>query len=1156
MQTWVGSRNSKNKGGIVSKPKKTYPKVDEMRIRGNQVFSQVRKKWILLTPEERVRQEYLQILVKEYGFEIEQMAEEEEVTGRGSGHARADYVIWRSIQDKNDKKNPLIIVECKSDNITIKADDYFQGDNYSRLTGAPFFVTHNNRETKYWRVLHDRMPKSLEEIEGIPRNREKKDPAAAFDEIAKILFIKVDIERRLRERKSRKNLFTAEFLEEQSEIHDDPINMLFNQTKKDYKGDKIFDPDETVNLKFNTAREIVKYLERYNLSDTSEDIKGIAFERFLGRTFRGEIGQFFTPRSIVEFMVHMVNPKEGDIICDPASGSGGFLIRFFEIVREQILSDADREYKGFKTEIENKKSMPRSKKAEALAKKYQEVQDSLDITKPGSRLWNLANRCIYGTDANDRMARTSKMNMIMHGDGHGGVHYHDGFLNVNGIFEGRFNIILTNPPFGANVEPDDEILESDIYISEEDERRYISVYGEPYKEALERVRAAKDKPIASLFELPKSPKSKVKTEILFIERCLSLLKQGGSMGIVLPEGVFNNPSLAYVREFCEDCAFIWAVVSLPQETFYSSGASVKASLLFMKKFTEQEKTEFEDTRSKAIEEIDAKYADEIAAEEERLERQISKAKENKDAVSRKASQKELRTYQKEMKAKKATEARALLKERFSYPIFLYEAEKVGITATGDDDLNELYPNDNVPQGIEKTCVEVYREFVWFSDLSLWGVHGLHLSLTNISQWNTVSLGNVCDLRFEVISPEEINSKEVQLLDKVSFDEGKIFAGKRTKTKMIQYRAKPGDIVVSKINARKRAIGIVRPGLDIGITIHFRALIPALSKIDTEFLWGALRSSYCTNQFEIETGGIGKGEISEKRLLSIQVPLPPLETQEAIVERWQKSKNKIDEILTQAEAIRSEIDIAVLKKLGFQPPKPSVPEKVFTVSFKGLLRWSVSYNQSARNMTDLTKGRFPVDELGTLLDFVQYGTSEKANNDGSGIPIIRMNNVVDGELNFSDLKYIKLSDSEKGRLVLEDGDVLFNRTNSKELVGKCAVFHEESEYVFASYLIRLRTVSKKLLPDYLAILMNGHIGRQQIDTLSRQIIGQANINSQEICSFQIPLPPLSIQEEIVKLVAYKRAEIAKAREDAEKKTLNIEGEIEALILGTKKLEDLD
>ena len=215
---------------------------------------------------------------------------------------------------------------------------------------------------------------------------------------------------------------------------------------------------------------IVRLLERYNLSDTSEDIKGIAFERFLGRTFRGEIGQFFTPRPIVEFMVRMLDPKEGEVICDPASGSGGFLIRFFEIVREQILADVDRQYQEFRSKIESTKCMAQEKKAEALRAKYDELQKTLDNDTRGSRLWNLANRCIYGTDANDRMARTSKMNMIMHGDGHGGVHHHDGFLNVNGIFEGRFDIILTNPPFGSSVEPSDTVLEEQVTLPDDLER--------------------------------------------------------------------------------------------------------------------------------------------------------------------------------------------------------------------------------------------------------------------------------------------------------------------------------------------------------------------------------------------------------------------------------------------------------------------------------------------------------------------------------------------------------------------------------------------------------------------------------------------------------------------------------------------------------------
>lgn len=723
----------------------TSNKLEVKRNDKGKIWSHIRQKWLDETPEESVRQSYLPVLVNEYGYSLDQMDEELEVTGRGSGHARADFVIWRSAEDKANQKNPLIIVECKSDNVTISVKDYGQGDNYARLTGAKFFVTHNNRETKYWRVIHDSMPKYPEEIENIPhasdsdkdieellsklktfredefakllhechnviRNREKLDPAAAFDEIAKILFVKVYVERALKAKRQRKNIFSVEFLDDQ--IGDDPLNDLFEKTKRFYAKDKIFEDTDRINLKPATGREIVRRLERYNLSDTSEDIKGIAFERFLGKTFRGEIGQFFTPRTITEFMIRMVEPKEGDVICDPASGSGGFLIRFFEIVRQQILADADRQYQEYKASLESK-SYSDAKKAELLRAKHDQIQATLDQSKKGSRLWNLANRCIYGTDANDRMARTSKMNMIMHGDGHGGVHHHDGFINVNGIFEGRFDIVLTNPPFGANVEADDKILESEVTVPDDVYNRYKADYGEAYVEAQKRVQAAQGKSIASLFELPKGAQNKIKTEILFIERCLALLKPGGRLGIVLPEGVFNNPSLAYVREFCEDRAFIRAVVSLPQKTFYSSDASVKASLLFMQKFTEEEQEKFNQLKAQARAEIEAKYAPEMEAETKRLNDEMKKlkaAKTKEASEKRKGLQKELKAYLKAMEAKKTAEARALLKERFDYPIFMYEAEKVGITATGEPDQNELFPNPNQPPDCEKTCLEWYFEF--------------------------------------------------------------------------------------------------------------------------------------------------------------------------------------------------------------------------------------------------------------------------------------------------------------------------------------------------------------------------------------------------------------------------------------------------------------
>jgi type I restriction enzyme M protein len=722
----------------------------EIRRKSGEIWSHIRQKWLVETPEERVRQEYLPILVQEYGFSLDQIDEELELTGRGSGKARADFVVWRTTQDKREQKSPLIIVECKSDNVTISPQDYAQGDNYARISNAPFFLTHNNKETRFWRVRRDRMPGYLEEIENVPhadasdkeieellsrlktfkenefadllhqchnviRNREKKDPVAAFDEIAKILFIKVFVERELRQKRQRKNLFTVDFLNDQ--LAKNPIEDLFQKTKQHYADDHIFDKDETLNLKLATGMEIVRLLERYNLSDTSEDIKGIAFERFLGKTFRGEIGQFFTPRCIVEFMVRMVDPKEGEVICDPASGSGGFLIRFFEIVRELVLADADREYRKFKSEVEARGGLSEAKKAEALRKKYEAIQAELDKNAKGSRLWKLANRCIYGTDANDRMARTSKMNMIMHGDGHGGVHHHDGFLNVNGIFEGRFDIILTNPPFGASVEPSDVVTEEQAAVPG-NEDAYVREFGKLYRDALSRVRAAKGKPIAGLFELPKRGNGdgagklgKIKTEILFIERCLDLLKPGGRLGIVLPEGVFNNPSLAYVREFCEDRAYICAVVSLPQETFFSSGASVKASLLFLQKFTEKEKADFDKKKAAAEAEVKAKFKAEADKRTKLLEAEFEAAKKGRDAARRKKAQEAFRSFERETEERLWSESRALLKERFTYPVFLYEAEKVGITSTGEADQNELYPNPNQPPTVKTTCLELYRDFL-------------------------------------------------------------------------------------------------------------------------------------------------------------------------------------------------------------------------------------------------------------------------------------------------------------------------------------------------------------------------------------------------------------------------------------------------------------
>lgn len=728
------------------------------------IFSPLRNKWLVETPEEGVRQAYLCILVNEYGFTFDQIGEEIPVTKRGSGQARADFLIWRSAADKVGRKHPFIVVECKADNVQIDAETYTQGANYAQYCKARFFVTHNNRETKFWRVDHDRMMPNFDEIENIPhadasdreveelisklrifkeeefadvlqrchdviRNRESHDPTKAFDETAKILFVKVWVERELKDKKRRKNICSVEFLDDQ--VGDDPINDLFAKTKRHYEKAALFHADERVNLRPETSREIVRLLQSYNLSDTSEDIKGIAFERFLGRTFRGEIGQFFTPRPIVEFMIQMLAPKEGDIICDPAAGSGGFLIRSFEIVRQKILRSADDEYRAYEADIrKKKKGLSEEERAKALLKKYDEMQAQLDQRLPKSRTWKLANECIFGTDKNDRMARTSKMNMIMHGDGHGGVHHWNGFLNVNGIFESRFDLILTNPPFGSKLESDEKILANDIALPEEVEEHYERLYKEPYRQARAALKAAVNKPIASLFELPTAEGS-IKTELLFIERCLNLLKPGGRLGIVLPESVFNNPTMAYVRHFVEDQAKILAVVSLPADTFAASGATVKTSLLFLRKFSVAEQSQYDawaeqthadarDARRAEIEALEATLAKPFAKQADFLAGLKKPTAAQKAAASVEARETNEGTKEQKKLAARTLrdiasevelDARRRLRKKARYPIFMYEADRVGITATGAADDNELFPNPRIPAGVTKTALELYREFV-------------------------------------------------------------------------------------------------------------------------------------------------------------------------------------------------------------------------------------------------------------------------------------------------------------------------------------------------------------------------------------------------------------------------------------------------------------
>lgn len=417
------------------------------------IFCPLADSWHIETPEEKVRQEYIKILVENYGYSLDQMAQEIKVNNsqRGQGKARADIVIWKSKQDKIESKAAFIVVECKAENVRIREEDYYQGYNYASWAGASFFVTTNEKETKYFNVDKDYLPKELVEVVAIPtaeealndkkvkdilsktktftrddftkilrtchniiRNNDKLSPEAAFDEISKILFMKIKYER---EQRGAKVFTKNEFVEKEKwfekEIRpslkgtpkDLPyMQFLFYNTKEEFKADQLFEENEIIKIRQNSFEQILEKLETYNLSDTQDDVKGIAFEQFLGTTFRGELGQYFTPRTIVDFMTHILDPKENETVCDPTCGSGGFLIKAFEYMREKIEEDVKKAKSELRSVIEGENYDSLSEKEQVVINERIEAMQStlnkeLDTQVEGSRMYNLSRNCIYGTDA-------------------------------------------------------------------------------------------------------------------------------------------------------------------------------------------------------------------------------------------------------------------------------------------------------------------------------------------------------------------------------------------------------------------------------------------------------------------------------------------------------------------------------------------------------------------------------------------------------------------------------------------------------------------------------------------------------------------------------------------------------------------------------------
>lgn len=812
---------------------------------------------------------FFQRLVDSYGYQPEQM----EFDVKVSPTSVADIAIWRSPDDKKSGLAPdiYVLVTCKTEHIKIKAEDYFEQYKQAVLNDMAFYVAHNLKETKVFYIDRNARPLKIERISDFPtaldivsdqnltsfvnkvrgyskdkflksltrchniiRNVDKLSPEAAFDEISKILFIKMLYERDAKEELVySKDKFIKDELYYNGEV--DYIQHLFNEVKKAYSTDGLFDSEDKIRIRRESFLLILEELSSVELYDTSDDIKGIAFELFLGKTFRGELGQFFTPRTIVNYMVEVLNVKEGDKVCDPCCGSGGFLIKAFEHVQNQIDQDIHKQI----TILMDNQSLSDTEKQYKINTLLREC----DKTKEGSRYHKLCHDYFFGVDANARMARTSKMNMIMHGDGHVGVYLHDGLINVGGVYDNNFDVILINPPFGAHVEKDMRITSSDIPTDRERAlceelfgSEYISKVYTPIKEYAQEI--GKDKKIGKrILELYQINNNS--TEILFIERCINLLKPGKRAGIVLPEGVLDNPALDRVRKFIESRAKILNITSIPADVFLSSGANIKPSLVFIEKFMDGE-----------------------IPEKDYL---LSVTKVNDAGIS----------------------STGLPSNNEELPI---AAKEVASWLSG-----EVQPN------------MIHTKIVNRSDLSSWSVKSI-FDTTSVNYnplYKKVRIGDVVSLSKDVICVEsniEYTRLTVKLFNK-GIQERDTVIGAQIGTKR-QTRVKGGQFIISKIDGKSAAFGIVDSSLEGAIvTPDFLVYDIDTTQILPEYLELVLTNDAILNQFSISSSGTtGRRRLSQKVFENTLIALPSIdeqrnllakileirETQKSLEEQMQKS----------------------------------------------------------------------------------------------------------------------------------------------------------------------------------------------------------------------------------------------------------------------------
>jgi type I restriction enzyme M protein len=543
-------------------------------------------------PEEKVRAEFWAELIYKYDYSPDRIRLEVNVPRR-TPNDYADIVIYSD----DELKAPYFVFECKRPDVSdaefAQSIEQACGNRASlgaQYCGAVSGLTRRllrfdkfpagERDKNHLTDIPKRYGKPAEwrfyknkpgqDLAAIPREElraairkchqtlwegGRRSPIAAFGEFCKLIFVKHRDEKDP-DREDGKPYEFQRRLEESAADLARRIHGLYN-------AEKAREPDvftDSINIDPPILAQCVEHLEGISLDRTELDTKGVAFEEFMGGFFKGDFGQFFTPRELIAFSVEMLDPERKQFVLDPACGSGGFLLYALDHVRREA------------------------------SRRFPEHESDARQAREHFAYWHdFAEKHLFGIEVNDELARVAKMNMIIHDDGHTNIVGHDAldFLpkllaKNKGLSEGAFDLILTNPPFGSVIKRTEK---GEGYLEQFDLRNYL---GRNTSES------DTDSPAQGENDAKRSAKAvrtraSIKTEILFLERVHSFLKPGtGRVGIVLPDGILTNSSLQGVRDWLLDRFQLLAVVSLPQFAFSHYDAGVKASIVFMRRLKKKE----------------------------------------------------------------------------------------------------------------------------------------------------------------------------------------------------------------------------------------------------------------------------------------------------------------------------------------------------------------------------------------------------------------------------------------------------------------------------------------------------------------------------------------------------------------------------------------